>query len=352
MAGAEVTVTPLQLDLECALDPSVRCMAHLQQMPVQSGFTAASTAEQVMADIDLHGTTALVTGGYSGLGLETTRALAQAGARVIVPARRPRLARNRLIDVECTIVPMDLADLTSVHRACEQLLDAEAKLDLVVAAAGVMASPERRVGPGWESQFAINHLGHFVLLNLLVPLLARGGGARVVCYSSAGHHLSDIRWDDPHFDSGYDKWVAYGQSKTANVLFAAHLDELGRSDGVRAFSLHPGPILTELQRDLTRAEQVELGWIDTDGHIIGRGFKTRSQGAATGLWAATSRTLDGRGGLYCENCDIAPLAAPDGSMDDGGVRNYALDRESAERLWRVSTSLTGVRSVWNARGPK
>lgn len=299
-----------------------------------------------MAGIDLHGATALVTGGYSGLGLETTRALVTAGARVVVPARRPRLARERLGELECTIVPMDLADLRSVRETSEQLVESGTHLDLVVAAAGVMASPQRRVGPGWESQFAINHLGHFALINLLRPLLVET--ARVICYSSAGHHVSDIRWDDLHFEASYDKWRAYGQSKTANILFAAQLDQLAQSDGIRAFSLHPGPILTELQRDLTRTEQIELGWVDADGNIIGRGFKTPSQGAATGLWAATSPRLSSLGGTYCEDCDIARIADPAGSMDDGGVREHALNRESASRLWQLSTDLTGVHSGWTA----
>ena len=322
-----------------------------QQTPLQSGFTAASSAEEVMADVDLGGKTALVTGGYSGLGLETTRALAQAGARVLVPARRPELARARLGGLDSvTVIPMDLADLASVRTACEQVRESETRLDIAVAAAGVMASPKRRVGPGWESQFAINHLGHFVLVNLLFPLLVNAGGARVVSYSSAGHHLSDIRWDDLDFDQGYDKWLAYGQSKTANVLFAVHLDAIAKNEGIGAFSLHPGAIITDLQRDMTAAEQVERGWIDAEGNVIGSGFKTPSQGAATGLWAATSPALEGRGGVYCEDCDIAPLAGPAGSMDDGGVRGYAIDPESAERLWQVSARITGVHLKGGAAG--
>lgn len=314
-----------------------------QQTLLQSGFTAASTADEVMAGVDLEGKTALVTGGYSGLGLETTRALAKAGAHVLVPARRPDLAHARLDGLErVTVVPMDLADLASVHTVCELLRESETTLDIAIAAAGVMASPERRVGPGWESQFAINHLGHFVLINLLLPLLSNADGARVVSYSSAGHHLSDIRWDDLSFDDGYDKWLAYGQSKTANVLFAVHLDAIAKNEGIRAFSLHPGAIITELQRDMTAAEQIERGWIDTKGNIVGPGFKTPSQGAATGLWAATSPALESRGGVYCEDCDIASLASPGGSMEGGGVRDYAIDPESAERLWQVSAHLTGV----------
>lgn len=314
-----------------------------QQTPLQSGFTAASSAEEVMAAVDLVGKTALVTGGYSGLGLETTRALARAGARVLVPARRPEFAHARLDGLETvTVIPMDLADLASVRGAAAHIREAETKLDIAIAAAGVMASPERRVGHSWESQFAINHLGHFVLINLLLPLLANADGARVVSYSSAGHHLSDIRWDDLNFDHGYDKWLAYGQSKTANVLFAVHLDAIAKNAGIRAFSLHPGAIITELQRDMTAAEQIERGWIDAEGNVIGPGFKTPSQGAATGLWAATSPVLANRGGVYCEDCDIAPVAGPGRPMDDGGVRGYAIDPESAERLWQLSARITGT----------
>jgi len=314
-----------------------------QQTPLRSGFTAASTAEEVVADVDLGGKTALVTGGYSGLGLETTRALARAGVRVLVPARRPELAHARLADLKAvTVIHMDLADLASVRHAAAQIRESEKKLDIAIAAAGVMGSPERRVGLGWESQFAINHLGHFVLVNLLLPLLANAGGARVVSYSSAGHHVSDIRWDDLNFGRGYDKWLAYGQSKTANALFAVHLDMIAKDDGIRAFSLHPGAIITGLQRDMTAAEQIEREWIDAEGNVIGPGFKTPSQGAATGLWAATSPALENHGGVYCEDCDIAPIAHPGGSMDDGGVREYAIAPGSAERLWQLTTRITGA----------
>lgn len=316
-----------------------------QQVPLASGLTAASSAEEVMVGVDLNGKTAVVTGGYSGLGLETVHALAKAGARVLVPARRPALAHSRLDGLErVTVFPMDLADLASVRAFCGWVRESEPRLDVAILAAGVMASPERRVGPGWESQLAINHFGHFVLTNLLLPVLSNADGARVVSYSSAGHHLSDIRWDDMHFASGYDKWLAYGQSKTANVLFAAHLDAIAQDDGIRAFSLHPGAIITELQRDMTAEEQIRRGWIDEAGNVVGRGFKTPSQGAATGLWAATSPLLDGRGGVYCEDCDVAPLASPGGSMEEGGVRDYAVDPGNAERLWQISARITGLTS--------
>ncbi|MGW2372791.1 MULTISPECIES: SDR family NAD(P)-dependent oxidoreductase [Kitasatospora] len=315
------------------------------QQPLGSPFSAASTAEDVTAGLDLSGRTAVVTGGYSGLGLETVRALGAAGARVIVPARRPDVARAALRHLDgCEVVPMDLADLDSVRAAAARIAGATDRIDLLFAVAGVMATPERRVGPGWEGQFAANHLGHFLLACELYPLLA-ACGARVVVNSSAGHALTDIRWQDPHFRTGYDKWLAYGQSKTANVLFAAHLDALGRADGVRAFALHPGRIITGLQREMTLREQIDRGWVDEHGAVVGAGFKSASQGAATGLWAATSPLLAGRGGLYLEDCEVARVAAPGDPMDDGGVRPYALDPDAAARLWELSLAATGATPI-------
>ncbi|MEV6201345.1 SDR family NAD(P)-dependent oxidoreductase [Streptomyces sp. NPDC051771] len=320
-------------------------MTNRHQQPLGSPFSASSTAEDVMAGLDLTGATAVVTGGSSGLGLETTRSLAAAGARVIVPARRPDLARAALADVEgCDVVPMDLADPTSVRSATAQILDSVDRLELLMAVAGVMATPERRVGPGWESQLAVNHFGHFTLACELYPLLA-AGGARVVVNSSAGHALTDIRWHDPHFRTGYDKWLAYGQAKTANALFAVALDTLGKSDGVRAYALHPGKIITGLQREMTRQEQIDRGWIDEHGTVTGTGFKTPSQGAATGLWGATSPLLEDRGGLYLEDCDIARVSAPATPMDDGGVRPYAIDPDAAARLWELSITATGATPI-------
>ncbi|GLW73601.1 oxidoreductase [Kitasatospora phosalacinea] len=326
-------------------------MTFTDQQPLGSPFSAATTAEQAVAGHDLSGRTAVVTGGYSGLGLETTRALTAAGARVVVPARRPDVARAALRGAAgCEVVPMDLADLDSVRSAAAQVADRFGRLDLLLAVAGVMATPERLVGPGWEGQLAANHFGHFALACELYPLLAAAGGARVVVSSSAGHALTGIRWHDPHFRTGYDKWLAYGQSKTANALFAVHLDALGREDGVRAFALHPGKIITGLQREMTLREQIDRGWVDEHGNVVGAGFKSPSQGAATGLWAATSPLLDGRGGLYLEDCDVARAAAPDTPMDDGGVRAHAVDPEAAARLWELSVAATGATPV--AAGPR
>jgi NAD(P)-dependent dehydrogenase (short-subunit alcohol dehydrogenase family) len=321
-------------------------MTITDQQTLGSPFSASTTAEDIVAGLDLSGRTAVVTGGYSGLGLETTRALTAAGTRAIVPARRPDVARAALKEVKnCEVIPMDLTDLDSVRSASAHISDRFDRLDLLMAVAGVMATPERRVGPGWEGQFTANHFGHFTLACELYPLLAAADGARVVVNSSAGHTLTGIRWHDPHFRTGYDKWLAYGQAKTANALFAVHLDAIGKRDGARAFALHPGKIITGLQREMTLQAQIDRGWVDEHGNVIGKGFKTPSQGAATGLWAATSQLLDGRGGLYLEDCDVAHVSAPGTPMDDGGVRAYAVDPDEAARLWDLSLAVTGATPI-------
>ncbi|GAA1361439.1 SDR family NAD(P)-dependent oxidoreductase [Streptomyces beijiangensis] len=310
------------------------------QHKIGSGFGARSTADDVLAGIDLSGRTAVVTGGSSGLGLETTRALARAGARVIVLARRRAAAQEAVGGIDGVETDeLDLADLDSVSGFAGRFLASGRDIDIMINSAGVMACPETRVGPGWEAQFAVNHLGHYALVNQLWPALARGG-ARVVAVSSGGHGNSGIRWDDVHFEHGYDRWQAYGQAKTANALFAVQLDALGRDHGVRAFSLHPGSILTPLQRHLAKEEMVAAGWIDESGSPTDPTFKTPAQGAATQVWAATSPQLAGLGGVYCEDCDIAGPAPADGSGD--GVRPHATDPEQAARLWELSASLTGV----------
>jgi NAD(P)-dependent dehydrogenase (short-subunit alcohol dehydrogenase family) len=312
------------------------------QHSIGSPFGAHSTAAEVLRGIDLSGKLAVVTGGYSGLGLETTRALASAGARVVVPARRPETAREAVGGIEgVEIDTLDLADLDSVRAFAERFLDSGRGIDVLINNAGIMACPETRVGPGWEAQFATNHLGHYALVNRLWPAIAQGG-ARVVSVSSAGHRRSGMRWDDVQFERRYDKWETYGQAKTANVLFAVQLDALGRESGVRAFSLHPGGILTPLQRHLPTEEMVAFGWIDEDGNPLGTSFKTPEAGAATQVWAATSPQLEGMGGVYCEDCDIAERAPGDPASNAGGVRDYAIDPKEAARLWTLSAELTGV----------
>jgi NAD(P)-dependent dehydrogenase (short-subunit alcohol dehydrogenase family) len=314
-----------------------------RQQPIGSGFGARSTAAEVLEGIDLTDRLAIVTGGYSGLGLETVRALSGAGAGVIVPARRPAHAAEVLAGIaRVQVDELDLGDLDSVRSFARRVLDRGRSVDILINNAAIMACPETRVGPGWEAQFATNHLGHFTLANMLWPLLAAKRGARVVALSSTGHKLSPIRFDDLQFESGYEKWAAYGQAKTANSLFAVRLDALGQDAGVRAFAAHPGGIRTPLQRHLSHEEMVAAGWMDEEGKLDER-FKTPEQGASTSTWAATSPALAGMGGVYCENCDIAkPTVADSPTARIEGVDPHAIDPDDAARLWAVSAELTGV----------
>jgi NAD(P)-dependent dehydrogenase (short-subunit alcohol dehydrogenase family) len=317
------------------------------QQKIASGFGPRSTASDVLEGIDLDGRLAIVTGGYSGLGIETVAALVAAGAHVVVPARRPDVAQSALQVRELDaveVMPMDLADLTSVRSFAEGVLGTGRGVDILINNAAVMASPEVRVGDGWESQFATNHLGHFVLANLLWPALVRDGGARVVAMSSSGHKLSPFREHDPQFTTGYDKW----QAKTANSLFAVQLDALGAPHGVRGFATHPGGIMTELQRHLPREEMVASGWMTEDG-VVNERFKTPEQGAATSTWAATSPALDGLGGVYCEDADIAePTVADSPTARTAGVDAHAIDPAAAALLWSYSAELTGVNAFSEA----
>ncbi|MFF1828688.1 SDR family NAD(P)-dependent oxidoreductase [Paenarthrobacter sp. NPDC058040] len=315
------------------------------QQHLGSGFGHYSTAAEVISGIDLTGKTAIVTGGYSGLGLETVRALVSAGAQVTVPARRLDHARSVLAEAGLDTVDvahLDLSGQQSVKDFAKHYLAEHPTLDILINNAAVMASPEQRVGPGWEAQFATNHLGHYTLVNLLWPALAAAGSARVVSLSSTGHKLSPIRFEDMDFAGGYDKWKAYGQAKTANSLFAVELDRLGQASGVRAFAVHPGGIMTELQRHLPKEEMVAAGWMDAEGNLR-EGFKTPEQGAATSVWAATSPALDGKGGVYCEDCDIAePTDHQSPLARYQGVDAHAVDRDAARKLWERSAQLTGV----------
>ncbi|SNT40887.1 oxidoreductase [Rhodococcoides kyotonense] len=311
------------------------------QQRIGSGFGAHSTVDDVLAGIDLTGRTAVVTGGYSGLGLEVTRGLAAAGAQVIVPARRPDMARDNLIGEDrVRSVACDLSDLAGVARCARDIRAMASNIDFVICNAGIMAVPLTRVGDGWESHFAVNHLGHYALVNHLSSVLT--GGCRVVAVSSSGHFQSPIRWNDMHFRDGYDRWVAYGQSKTANALFAVHLNGLLESAGGRVFSVHPGSILTPLQRHVPDEEQIRLGWRDAAGESA-EGFKTPVQGAATAVWAATSPALMDHGGAYLQDCDVAESATGD-DMLVGGVKPWAVDPADAERLWEVTASLVGTDS--------
>lgn len=319
-------------------------MAAADQKLLNSGFTAKSTAAEVVRGVDLTGRIAIVTGGYSGIGVETVRALASAGADIVVPARDVAKAKAALAGVKgkIAVAAMDLGELASVEKFARDCISERKGLHILINNAGVMACPETRIGKEWELQFATNHIGHFALTQMLLPLLRAAKGARVVSLSSTGHKITDIRWDDIHFrKGGYDKWVAYGQSKTANALFAVGLDDRERANGVRAFAVHPGGIMTPLQRHLKKEEMVAAGWIDESGEVSAAAkpfFKTPEQGAATAVWCATAKSLDGKGGLFCEDCDVAELAG-ENEPRHRTVRAYAVSSESAARLWRETEAM-------------
>lgn len=319
------------------------------QMPIHSGFDAKTTAEDVIKGIDLKGKIAIVTGGYSGIGLETTRVLANAGATVIVPVRTIEKGREALKGIpNVEIDTMDLMDPASIDAFAERFLETGRPLHILINNAGIMAPPLRRDSRGYESQFSTNHLGHFQLTARLWPALKQANGARVVAVSSRGHRLGGVDFDDPNFEhKEYDKWKAYAQSKTANILFALELDKRGKAYGVRAFSVHPGLIPdTNLGRDLTKEEFGARPILDEHGQPVSNEqnaeFKTIEQGAATIVWCAVSPQLNGLGGVYCEDVDIAK-AVPEDSLDPAGVRPWAINPQLAQRLWELSESLTGVK---------
>jgi NAD(P)-dependent dehydrogenase (short-subunit alcohol dehydrogenase family) len=309
------------------------------QQPIASGHGAQTTAREAVANRDLTGSIAIVTGGHAGLGLETTKALAEAGATVIVGARTPDKARAALADVKhVEHSALDLFDPASVDAFAGRFLASGRPLHMLVNNAGIMASPLERDARGFESQLATNHLGHFQLAMRLWPTLRKANGARVVALSSRGHARAGVDFDDPHFQRRpYDKWIAYGQSKTANALFAIALDARGEAHRVRAFSVHPGAVVTEIMRSMTDEEaRAAVARFNAISFI-----KNAEQGAATSVWCATSARLDGMGGVYCEDVDIAvPVPADD--PGPRGVRPWAMDPDLGERLWTMSEQWTGV----------
>lgn len=317
------------------------------QGPINSGFGAATTAGDVLAGYDLTGKNAIVTGGSAGMGLEATKALITAGAKVTVPARDVDKARKALGALPGTTVePLDLTDPVSIDAFADSFLASDQPLHILINNAGIMGPPLIRDARSYESQFATNHLGHFQLTLRLWLALRRAERARVVSVSSRGHQHNGVDFDDPNFERrAYDPWIAYAQSKTANALFALGLDARGQAHGVRAFSVHPGGVITDLTKYMTAEALRASGFVDTDGRPVidpERNMKTAAQGAATSVWCATSQQLDGMGGVYCENCDVA-AALPGDSTDMLGVRPWAMDPELADRLWSLSEDLTGVR---------
>ena len=311
-----------------------------QQKPVDSGFGAKSEPAEVLKDIDLQGKVAMVTGGYSGIGLETTRALKEAGARVIVPARRKDVAKSALSGIVESedILNLDLADPSSAQSFVNEFVDSGMSLDILINNAAVMACPQMPTKEGWDLQFAVNHIGHFIITKGLLPTMS-SSGSRIVTLSSTGHKLSGIQWEDVHFEESYDKWKAYGQSKTAASLLAVEISERMKDEGIKTYSVHPGGIFTPLQRHLEKEEMIALGWLGEDGELsemAAANFKSPTQGASTSLWCATSPMLEEVSGVYCENCDVA-VRQEDGPMARYiGVADWAVDTDEATKLWDLT----------------
>jgi NAD(P)-dependent dehydrogenase (short-subunit alcohol dehydrogenase family) len=306
------------------------------QAPINSGFSFISTATDVAAGIDLIDKVVVITGGHSGIGLETTRVLSENGATVVVGARDIEKAAQALVKVKnVEILALDLSRPPSIDQFCQKTLAAHPKIDILINNAGVMAMPETRDERGFEMQFATNHLGHFQLTARLLYALKAEGGGRVVTLTSAGHRFAPVDLEDVNFTTHpYDKWKAYGQSKTANSLFAVELDRRMQELGVRSFAVHPGRIVsTALMRHMEEAEFVAAS------NASPALAKSVAQGAATTVWAATSPQLANRGGVYCADCEIAPLVT-DVTKHPAGVLQYAVDDEIAKALWDLSEKMT------------
>jgi NAD(P)-dependent dehydrogenase (short-subunit alcohol dehydrogenase family) len=312
-------------------------------------FGANTTADEALEGIDLRGKLVLITGGSSGLGQESARALAAKGAHVVLTARDAAKGRgvvdgivastgNRNVELE----ELELDSLASVRAFAQRFLAKHDRLDVLLNNAGVMACPLGHTKDGFELQFGTNHLGHFLLTCLLAPALKKAAPSRVVSLSSRGHQVAPVDFDDPNFERReYQKWASYGQSKTANVLFAVGLERRLGPAGVHAYALHPGAIMTELGRHLVPEDIEILRNRFPPGTTLA--FKTVEAGAATSVFAATAPELEGRGGIYLEDCHVAGVNDEPNSID--GVRSYAIDPKNAERLWELSERLVGQRCV-------
>lgn len=307
-------------------------------------FGPTTTTDAVLDGLDLRGRTALVTGGSSGLGKETARALAAHGAKVVLTARDVPKGQKVADEIRAStgndaveVAELELGSLAGIRTAADRILAAHARFDLLINNAGVMACPFAKTADGFELQFGSNHLGHFLFTLLMLPALRRGDAPRIVNLSSRGHHIAPVDFDDLQFERrAYDKWQSYGQAKTANVLFTVGLERRLGAHGIHAYAVHPGAIMTELGRHL-QAE--DIAYLQTRSR--GMQFKSVEQGAATSCFAATAPELAGRGGLYLEDCHVA--AIDDSPEAPEGVKSYALDAENAERLWAVSERLVGQR---------
>jgi NAD(P)-dependent dehydrogenase (short-subunit alcohol dehydrogenase family) len=317
-------------------------------------FGAKSTTEDVLSGIDLSGKRVLVTGVSAGLGVETARALVAHGAKVVGAARDLAKAEGATAAVRAEtanggsldLIELDLASLASVRACADAVLADGRPFDVVIANAGVMAAPFGHTADGFETQFGTNHLGHFTFVNRIASLIAPGG--RLVNLASSGHRFADVDIEDPNFEhTAYDPWIAYGRSKTANILFAVEFDRRHKARGVRATAVHPGGIRTELSRHLDDgALEAMIGKINEELAAEGKPpyeLKSIPQGAATSVWAGVVAAADEVGGLYCENCHVAKMTENPVSRISEGVRPYALDPERAKALWSKSEDMVGER---------
>lgn len=324
------------------------------QQPIGSGFNATSATTDVIAGINLKGKTAIITGGYAGIGLETTKTFIEAGARVIVPARDIEKAKRNLVGLaNVEVEAMDLMDYHSINAFAEKFLASRQPLDLLINNAGIMWVPLRRDARGFESQLSTNHLGHFQLTAKLWPALKKADRARVVNVSSYGHQIAPFNFEDPNFEHRqYETLLGYGQSKTANNLFTVELDARGAKSAIRAYAVHPGSVNhTDLGREAPMELYQQMGTHDADGHIfpeVEKKLKQLTQGAATTVWCATSQLLNEIGGVYCEDADVAELDL--GNIEHlmsepstlSGVRPYSVDEINAKRLWRLSEKMLDI----------
>jgi NAD(P)-dependent dehydrogenase (short-subunit alcohol dehydrogenase family) len=320
-----------------------------------TNFGAKSTTEEVLAGVNLKGKRILVTGVSAGLGIETARALVAHGADVVGAARDLEKAKRATSEVSKAaaetgatfeLIELDLANLKRVRAAADKLVADGRTFDVIIANAGVMATPLGKTDDGFETQFGTNHLGHFVFVNRIAKLIKDGG--RLVNLSSSGHRFSDVDLNDPNFETTpYDPFVAYGRSKTANILFAVEFDRRHHERGVRATAVHPGGIMTELVRHMPDgAIEQFMKQIQDERAAAGEPpyeFKSIPQGAATSVWAGVIASADEVGGKYCEDCQVAELIAPDSKVSaiSKGVRSYALDPENAKALWKKSEEMVG-----------
>ncbi|WP_374445107.1 SDR family NAD(P)-dependent oxidoreductase [Epilithonimonas sp.] len=318
----------------------------VSQKPINSGFNAKSTTEEVIKGISLEGKIAIVTGGNSGIGLETVKTLAKAGATVIVPARDIEKAKRNLAGIpNVELEELDLVNPDSIDKFAERFLKSERPLHLLINNAGIMWVPLRRDSRGIESQLAVNYLAHFQLTARLWSALKKANGARVVNVSSGGHQFSDFNFEDPNFlNREYETLLGYGQSKTAVNLFSLELDNRAKDYNVRSYALCPGAVgETELGREAPLSLFQKLGYVDSEGNLLPEvkaSLKTIPQGAATTVWCATSPLLNDLGGLYCENVDVAELNSDVKII--GGIKPYSLDETNAKRLWKLSEEMTGI----------